>query len=407
MILATMAAAAANFDPEAATRAYLATLNGAARAKSDGYFEGGYWLLLWGTVIGVAIDLFVLESGLAARFRDWAEHRFKGANGRVWLTALLYMLVSFAIALPWAWYTGFAREHQYGLSTQTLGAWGGDQLKALLIAAILLPLVVMAIFALIRRSPRRWWLWGAGLLSVFVAISMLIAPVFIMPLFNKYAKLPGGPVRERIVAMAHSRGVPADHIYLVDASRQSTRISANVSGLGPTVRISLNDNLLNRTSLPETAAVMGHEMGHYVLNHGPKRVTLTIVIFVILLFAASRFVPWSIRRRGTKWRVRDVADPAALPLYMIAFQLAVLALTPVNNSITRYFENEADAFGLEVAREPDGFAKTAMKLSEYRKIEPSAFEEIVFFDHPSGRTRVSRAMQWKADHLAEAAPAAP
>lgn len=389
------------FDPEAATQAYLATLTGAARAKSDAYFESGYWLLLWGTAVAVAVDYLILRTGLSVRFRDWAERVSKRRFFQGALYAIPYVVVSAIIALPWSIYTGFFRERQYDLMNQSFGAWMGEQAISLALGTLFFMIILPIIMGGIRRSPKRWWIWGTGFAGLAIAFIVMITPVFINPLFNDYKELSPGPVRDRIVAMAQSRGIPSDHIYVFDQSKQHKRISANVSGLGPTIRISLNDNLLNRTTLPETAAVMGHEMGHYVLDHALKLSLGFALLFGACFWIASLVVPRIVARRGKAWGLRGIDDIAAWPVYSIVLAVLILVATPVRNTIVRVHESEADAFGLEVAREPDGFAMTAMKLSEYRKIEPSALEEMLFYDHPSGRTRVRMAMEWKAKHLAE------
>lgn len=400
MTFVHLAAAATAFDPEAATQAYLATLKGAARAKSDAYFEGGYWLILWGALVAIAGELVQLHFGLARRWRDWAER-----IAPRWLAPALfsvpYAVAGALIVLPWTIYTGYFREKQYDLMNQSFGDWLLDQGKGLginIIASVILFTIVMAV---IRKSPKRWWLWGALTMSAFVAFGAMIVPVFVAPLFNSYTEMAPGPLRDRIVAMAKAHNVPAEHIYVFDASKQTKRISANVSGLGPTIRISLNDNLLNRTKPPETAAVMGHELGHYVLGHVWKSILAFTAIFLLIFYLASRAVPALIRRFGSRWGVRDVADPAAIPVFFIVVAIIGVFLTPVTNTLVRVNESEADAFGLDTAREPDGFATTALALSEYRKIEPGPVEEFLFFDHPSGKTRIRMAMDWKAAHLAE------
>lgn len=395
-----IAAHAAEFNVETATRAWLDTLQGPARARSDAYFEGRYWLSLWGTVVSVLTDGLLLKFALSSRFRDVGERWFRRPAGVVWVTALLYGLAGFVLTLPWTIYTDFIREGQYGLMNQSFGSWSLDMLKGLLVSLVIFPLMAMAVYAVIRRFPRRWWLFGAGISGLFVALGALIAPVFIMPLFNHYTELPDGPVRARVVAMATANHVPAQHIYLVDASKQSKRISANVSGLGPTIRISLNDNLLHRTTEAETAAVMGHELGHYVLNHVWRNVVVMTLLAAAGFFIASRVAPLLIARHGARWGVRDLADPASMPVLAIVLAVLSLFAQPLFNTLIRLDESEADAFGLNAAHEPDGFASVAMKLSEYRKIEPGPIEEMLFFDHPSGATRVRMAMQWKKDHVA-------
>ena len=357
--------------------------------------------------MGRLIDGAILRFGLSARFRDMGERVFKGKAGVTWITALLYTLVSFVITLPWSIYTGFVREKQYGLMNQTFADWAIDQAKGLAIGIVLVPLIVMAIYEVIRRSPKNWWIYGTGVVAVFMTIGAVIAPVYLAPLFNTYTELPAGPARTRIVELAKTRQIPADHIYLFDASRQTKRISANVSGLGPTIRISVNDNLINRTSVPEIAAVVGHEMGHYVLGHARRGLLYLVLLTALALWIVSRIAPALIKRHGERWGVRNLADPASLPVLSICLAVLGLLATPITNTITRTAESDADLFGLNVAREPDADALVDMKLSEYRKIEPDPLEEMVFFDHPSGATRVRMAMQWKHDHVPDAVMVVP
>lgn len=403
LLLASLAAAP-GFDPEVATRAYLESLQGAARARSDAYFEGGYWLILWGTLIGILVHWLMLHFGWSASWRDWARR----VSSRPWLQTMLYAvpftIAGVLLALPWTVYTGYWREKQYGLMNLSFGGWIGEQAIGLAIAVVTTAIILAIIFAVIRRAPRTWWLWGAGTVTLFLVFFVAVAPVFISPLFNKYTAMPEGEVRTEILAIAKAQQIPADDVYVFDASKQSNRISANVSGLGPTIRISLNDNLLRRSSPAGVKAVMGHEMGHYVLNH----VLWGILFFAAVLFLAFWLIHWSVprilRRKGADWRIESIADPAVTPLFAILVTGLFFVLTPVTNTFTRTIESQADWFGLEAAREPDGFAEVAMQLSEYRKIEPSALEEALFYDHPSGRTRVRMAMDWKALHLGELPP---
>jgi STE24 endopeptidase len=405
LLLTPVAALAVPFDPEAATRAYLATVNGAARAKSDAYFEGGYWIILWGALVGIASDLIILRTGLSGRFRDWAERVTKRRFLQSMLWVVPYALAGTIITFGWTLYTGYFREKHYDLLTQSFGGWAKEMLIGIGIGIVMTSVVVATIMWGIRRSPQRWWLGGTGIAILFLGVLILISPVFIAPLFNTYTELKPGPVRDRIVAMASANHVPSDHIYVFDQSKQHKRISANVSGIGPTIRISLNDNLLNRTTTAETAAVMGHELGHYVLGHVWKLVLSFALLAGVAFFAASRLVPAIIGRWGAAWGLRGVDDVAAFPVYAIVFALFSLLITPISNSIIRHNESEADAFGLNAAREPDGFAQTALKLSEYRKLEPGPIEEMLFFDHPSGATRIRMAMAWKAAHPATTPPA--
>ena len=397
-------AAAPPFDVESATRAYLDSLQGPARARSDAYFEGGYWLALWSALVTVASSWIMLRLGWSAAWSRWAQR----VGRRRWLQPALYALpffiVSSLIVLPWTIYAGYVREKQYGLMNLGLGGWLTEQAIGLAISTLMGVILLAVVFAVIRKARRTWWLWGTGAVMAIMAFTVLISPVFVAPLFNEYRPMPEGQLRDQILAMARAQNVPAENVYVFDQSRQHDRISANVSGVGPTIRISLNDNLLRRGSPAEVKAVMGHELGHYLLGHVWKLLLgLGLIVlggFLLLWWLTPRILA----RYGRRWAVEEVADPAATPLMTMIFAVYLLAATPLLNSLIRTAENDADAFGLDAAREPDGFAAIAMKLSQYRKIEPGAFEEIVFFDHPSGRTRVRMAMEWKAAHLPELPP---
>jgi STE24 endopeptidase len=403
-LAAAAAAAAQPFDPETATRAYLATLQGAARAKSDAYFEGGYWLLLWGALVGVASHWLMLRLGWSAAWRDWTGR----ITSRRWLQpglyALPYVVFGSLIVLPWTIYTDFVREHQYGLSNQSFGAWLGELGTAVLVTLVMMAIMLTVIFAVIRRAPRTWWLWGTAAMAAMLAFALVVQPLFVEPLFNKYTPMPAGPLRDQILAMAQANHIPATNVWVVDASKQSKRLSANVAGLGPTIRIALNDNLLNNSTPAEVKAVMGHEMGHYVRGHVWKGLAAFSFMILIAGLILWRLTPWMLARWGDRWRIESVSDPAVVPAFALILTVFMFVMTPVFNTLIRTQESEADAFGLDAAREPDGFATVAMKLSQYRKIEPGPVEEAMFFDHPSGRTRVREAMEWKAHHLAELPP---
>jgi STE24 endopeptidase len=388
-------------EVEEATRAYLARITPAQKARSDSYFEGGYWLRLWDFLYGVSVAWLVLAAGWSARMRGLAERAAPGKASQTFLYWVEYSVLTAVLLFPLTFYEGFVREHKYGLVTQSFGPWLGDRLKALAVAAVFGGLCVTLLYGVLRRAPRTWWIWGALTASGLVVFSDLLAPVYFAPLFNSYTPLEDARIRDPILSLARANGIGVEKVYVVDASRQTTRISANVSGLFGTRRISLNDNLLKRCSLEEIEAVMGHEMGHYVLHHLYKGVVFTSIL-ILLGFAFCRAGFEGVtRRRGTRWGVRGVADPAGLPVFVILISCYLFALTPVTNSITRIQESEADIFGLNASRQPDGFAETALKVSDYRKLDPTRLEEMVFYDHPSGRTRIFTAMRWKAEHAGE------
>ncbi len=388
-----------NMDPAAATQAWLASIPADQRARSDAYFEGRYWLLLWDFLIGAAGSLLLLSTGISARLRDFAERRTRFKSLQVALYAIPYILIAFLIGFPIVYYRDFVREHQYGMATQTFGPWFGEQMTGLAVALIGVTILLIVLYAVFRRAPRTWWIWGTGVAVIFSLLTSFIAPLYIFPLFNTYKPLNDPAIRDPILAMAQANEIPVKQVFEVDASRQTKRVSANVAGFLGTTRIALNDNLLKQCTLPEIRSVMAHEMGHYVLNHGVKLVTYTGIL-ILLGFALTRSLfDASVRRWGDRWGVRGIADPAGLPLLALIVGAYFFLMTPVQNSITRVTEREADAFGINTAREPDGMAKVALKLGVYRKMDPGPLEEIIFFDHPSGRARIRMAMDWKAANL--------
>ena len=390
-----------SFNVDAAVNAYLAEVPPDARARSDSYFEGGYWLILWDFLYGAAISILLLATGLSASMRNLAERITRFKSLQTFLYWLEFLFFTTVLSFPLTAYEGFFRERKYGLMNQAFGGWFSDEIKGLLISVILGGIAVVGIFAFVRRFRRTWWVWATAASIVFMAVIIMIGPVYLMPVFNKYTKLQDATVKEPILSMARANGIPAHDVWEVDASKQSNRVSANVSGFLGTERITLNDNLLKRCTLPEIETVMGHEMGHYVMNHIGKDLIFFALEF-LLFFAFLRWsINWSLARWGAKWGIRDIGDPAVLPLAVLLASVFFFVLTPVNNSWTRMQEYEADIFGLNAARQPDAEAKVDLMLGEYRKLDPGPLEEIIFFDHPSGRTRITAAMRWKAEHLAE------
>lgn len=389
---------AVTFDINAAVDAYLTKMPADRRAQSDSYFEGGYWLILWDFLVSAFVMWLLLHFRWSAKMRNLSERitRFRPIQSALYWVQ--FIVVVSVLTFPLNLYEGYFREHKYGLLNQNFSHWMRDQLVGFVVSLVLGAILLVPLFGLVRRLGKNWWVWGAVVMIVFAAFVALIAPVYIAPLFNEYKKLEDARVRDPILQMARANGIPARDVYEFDASRQSNRVSANVSGFANTMRISLNDNLLNRCTLPEIETTMGHEMGHYVLNHAYKG----LVMFGVLIVIAFAFVNWGINfalaRWRTAWDVRGIGDVAVLPLAAIVFSLFFFLATPVTNSITRTMEFEADMYGLNAARQPDAEANVDMLLGEYRKLDPGSVEEFVFYDHPSGRTRITAAMRWKAEH---------
>ena len=375
---------------EAATKAYLDRLPVDVVARSNDYFEGGYWLLLWNFLLGLAIALFLLAGRRAAHMRDWAARVGRKPFLRDALLGALYAVAAWVLSLPLTIYQGYFREHQYAMATQRFGPWFTEQLTGLAVSVVLLALVTGVFDAVLRRVGASWWVS-----VVFLVLLVLVAPVVIDPLFNTYKPVADSAVKSAVLTMAHANGVPADNIYEFDASRQTTRVSANVSGILGSASVRLNDNLLRRSSLPEIRAVMGHELGHYVLNHIYK----WIAAMSLLLLAGFLFTQWAmtalLARFGDRFGLRGVSDVASFPLLVALMSVFAFATTPITNTLIRTQEVEADRFGLNLARDPHGAAEVDLKLTEYRKPDPTPLEEFIFLDHPSTRFRIHDAMRWR------------
>ena len=393
------AEASPHFDATAATNAYLAQIPADKTARSDAYFEGGYWLILWDFLYGVAVALLLLNLRWSARMRDLSEKvtRFKPVQTFVYW--LQYLVLTFILVFPLGVYEDYFREHKYGLATQTFGPWMGDQMKVLGVNLVLGGVLMVLLFWIVRLLPRTWWIWGAAVTIVFLVFVVLISPVYIFPLFNKITRLDDPKIVDPILSMARANGIPAKDVYEIDASRQTTRMSANVSGFGNTMRITLNDNLLRRGSPEEIQSIMGHEMGHYVLNHIDKSIMFMSIVIVLGFAYLNWGLGWTLQRWGEKWQIRGVGDTAVLPLVVLLASIFGFVFTPIGNTSTRTQEYEADMYGLNTSRQPDGFAQGAIHLGEYRKMNPGPIEEWIFFDHPSGRNRIYAAMRWKAENL--------
>ena len=301
-------------SPEEEAREYLNRLSPEERARSDAYFEGGYWLQVLDFGYGLGVALVLLATGLSRRVRDFSQRVTRVRPLATAIYAAFYILASAVLSFPLLVYEGFFREHRYGLSNQAFGPWLQERIIALAVVLVVFGLQLVLLYAVFRRAPRTWWIWGSIVSLSALALMILIAPVFIMPLFNDYRPLADPELKESILAVARANGVPADEVYEFDASRQSKRISANVTGILGTMRISLNDKLLSRCTPPEIHSVMGHEMGHYVLNHAYEG----LMVFGLVLLLGFALLRWGFgaaqRRWAAAWGIGDIDDEAGLPL---------------------------------------------------------------------------------------------
>lgn len=389
-------------DPAAETARYLATLPPEVHAKATAYTQGGHWVLLWGTLVAVVVAWLVIRSGVLVKIRGGVERN----KSRAWLAALavfpVALLLEELLSLPWSIYADWYREKSYGLTSQPLGGWLGEWAIGAGLGVVVSVILLSIIYWLLRRAPKTWWIWASGVSAGALVLVLVLAPIFLLPLFNSYTPAPDGPVRDAIVEMAKANGVPSEKIFVYDGSKQSNRYTANVTGLFGSAQINISDTMFKAgADMSEIRAVVGHEMGHYARGHVLSRLAATALLLVIGFWAVDRLFPLAARLLGAKG-VTGIADPAGLPVLMAVLSVLGLLATPAFNSITRLSEADADNYSLTVAGEPDGLAKALVQTVEYRAATPGQLEEILFYSHPSVSWRIRNAMNWKAARMSSA-----
>jgi STE24 endopeptidase len=381
------------FDPNAATARYIDSLGPAALQKAHDYTVGKEWMLLWSLLVAALVTWLIVRSGLLDNLDPrFAERR---RNLKAFVISLVYFIVSALLTLPWSLYADYFRERSYGRTSQPLGDWLGQWALALTISAVIGALFLMGVYWLMRRTGTRWWIWSGALTAIVLAFILLLQPVLIEPLFNKYEPVPAGQVRDAVVSMAQRAGIPANKVYMFNGSRQSNNFTANAGGVGSTARVAISDVAFKNASLDEVRAVTGHEIGHYVLKHTWWGILFYAIGAIILFWIADRTFPRFAKAFGS---TAGLAEPRGIAVLLFMISLFGLVTLPISNSFSRTLESQADMYSLQTENRPDALSTSLVKTAEYRYPRPGRLEEIIFYDHPSVEARVRRAMEWKAAH---------
>ena len=386
-------------------RDYVAEVRASFTPENRAYTTRRVWLAFIDSLYTIALGLFLLFSGWSAKMRDVAEAMGTRIYVRVLVFLTLYAVIAWVLTFPLSWYSGFALEHQYGLSTQSFGAWIADELKGqtvIVVFAGVLPVLALAYRAM-EKSPKRWWLRLAIATLPIVSAFTLIEPVVIDPIFNHFTPLADRELRGEIVALAEKAGIPGRHVYQVDQSTRTTKYNAYVNGFGASQRIVLWDTILKGMTRDEILFVMGHEMGHYALGHTWQGIAFTWLASFLLLWLTARLITFALARWGARWKIRAVHDVASMPLLALALTVVSLLIQPLAFAYNRHVEREADLFGLEVTHLNDAAARAFIKLESQNRSdpEPSQWQKLLLYTHPPviERVRVAEAYHpWTEGH---------
>ncbi len=387
-----------SFDPGVATQAYIDTLSASELALARGYTTGNHWLILVGLAVSALVTWLIVRTGILEKL--YAKLPENWPNLRVYVVSTVYSLVSALFTLPYSIYTDWWRETEYGRTSQPLGDYLGQSAIGLVISALFGSLLVIGVYFLIRRTGRFWWAWAGGLVTGFTALTMLLSPALIEPLFNDFEEIPQGEVRDAVLTMSAEAGIPTDRIFMFDGSRQSNNFTANVSGIGSSARIAISDVAMGEASLDEVRAVTGHEIGHYALGHVWRMIGVISAMAIVGFFLTAKTYDWFARKFGTSAGLADVRGVAVL-VFVVGLFLTLA--TPALNAIVRIGEREADAYSLRTVNLPDALSGALIKTAEYRYPLAGPVEEAIFYTHPSVERRIRSAMEWKAANMPEAA----
>ena len=293
----------------------------------------------------------MLRTRFGVRLRNLATtaSRFRVVQAAIAMS--VFVLVLELTQLPFDSY-----EHhvslKYGLSVQPWGSWFWDWGKALLLGFLIASLVGWGLYTVLRRSPRRWWFyfWLGTIPSVIFLI--FVAPVWIEPLFNKFEPLTDrhADLVTQIERVVHRAGmeIPPQRMFEMKASEKTTQLNAYVTGFGATKRVVVWDTTMAHMTTPQTLFVFGHEMGHYVLGHIPKELTIVLLQLLVLFYLGYRLANWMVAHYGARWGIRDLSDWTSLPLLVLIISVLTFLATPAFNGVSRHYEHQADQYGLEV-----------------------------------------------------------
>jgi len=267
----------------------------------------------------------------------------------------------------------------------------GEMLKAFPISYVAMAIMFGFLYFLINRFPRRWWLYFSIGAVPFIILTIIIVPVLVSPLFNDFKPLQNQELKTEILSLAGKAGIEGADVFEVDASRQSNKLNAYVTGLFNTKRIVLYDTIIKAMTRDEVLFVMAHEMGHYVMNHVWIMVAMISIMLFVSIWLTSRILPALIQKYNSRLKFENLTSYASLPFILFAITFILFFVQPVTNGISRQFEHASDKYGMEMTGFNSEAAAVAFeKLSAYNlsNPNPSPLVEFWFYNHPALKKRI-------------------
>jgi len=372
------------------------------RERAVRYSRIREWLVLAGTALGILESVAVLATGLSARLRDASDRIAPRKLGPVMPYTAAITLLSFVASLPLSYISDFVVEHHFDLSNQSRRSWFLDQCKGTGVGLVIGVPMAQGVYWVIRRWPARWWAILAGLTVPLSIVMVNLAPVLLMPLFNKFVPLKDDALTQRIKDLAAGEGVNVSAVLQMDMSKQTKKANAMFTGIGNTKRIVLGDTMLDEFTPDEIEVVLAHELGHQVHHDIWKLIALSAPTSIVGLFCAHRLAPIVMKRFGTSWGLdteRGLQDVASLPLLTLTAGVALQALTPLMNAISRnVVEHPADEYALNLTGNAGAFIGAMEKLGRMNlsNPNPSALVKFFLYSHPPLAERIAFGRSYKA-----------
>jgi len=348
---------------------------------------------LLSTITAGAVLLGITLSGLPVALRE-AVFMATATVPNPWadvvtaaIIAAILSLILALVGLPFSYYQGFFIEHRYHLSTQQLGHWLSDHLKAVALGLLLSMASAAVVYAAMIWSPRWWWVLAAAIFSGFLIVLVSLAPVLLLPLFYSFKPLERPPLVERLLALAHRSGADVVGVFEWSLSGHTRKANAALTGLGRTRRILLSDTLLADYSDDEIEVVLAHELAHHVHQDLWRGVLLHSALMFGGFLAASAVLSWLAAPLG----LRGITDPAGLPVLLLVGGAWSLASLPIVNALSRAHERRADRYAVDTTRNPAAFVSAMKRLGQQNlaEEEPSAAVRWLFYSHPPIKERIA------------------